>query len=490
MKLKNLLATLATILGAFSAYAQPMVWSQNIQLTNTDFRTALVKAAEIAINAPGAGTVVTRFDGTALIDVGDRMLFAASDNADWGVNEGHVSIEVPSSDINRKSFSHTMSYNVTGGADTFYAVVQASGVEAAGNGMGSVYGHFTVEFFPAAGAASAQCLPVDFSGNVEGAPVVVKQAVANFPSSGKAVVRFDGFCISDVGDRIILAASDVEDWGVNDGSVSCEAYNTDENRNPFSHTRVYNVTAGADTFFAVAQNYVETDGNGTANIYGHLTVEFFPDAGDADVEYQTVSQTSNLRGAPVTLATINYTAPSAGKVLVTFDGKCSSSDGDRIILAASDVADWGINDGACSVEAFDSDINTSSFSHSRTYSVSAGSNTFYAVGENYVETDGSGSASVYASFTLKFFPDAPSGVSEVNNPAGTFSVYPNPVSETALVVFHNSDTYAVTLFDLAGREVAVPQNVEGNMVTLNLSFVLNGVYLLQAGDSVRKIVKQ
>ncbi len=490
MKLRNLLAAFVTVLGALSAYAQPMVWSQNIQVTNNDFRTNVVKVGEVAINTPSAGTVVVRFDGTAIIDVGDRVVFAASDNADWGVNEGHVSIEVPSTDVNRKSFSHTMSYSVAAGADTFYAVVQASAVEANGNGIGSVYGHLTVEFFPSAGAASVQCLPVNFSGNLEGASVVVEQAIANFPSSGKAVVRFDGFCISDDGDRIVLAASDVADWGVNDGSVSCEAYNTDENRNPFSHTRVYNVTAGADTFFAVAENYVETDGNGTAYIYGHFTVEFFPDAGNADVEYQTVSQTASLRGAPVTLATISFTAPSAGKVLVNFDGKCTSSDGDRIVLAASNTTNWGINDGATSVEAFDSDVNGNSFSHSRTYTVSAGSNTFYAVGENYVETDGSGSASVYASFTLKFFPDVTSGLSEANNPASNFFVYPNPVSETALVIFDNSDTYPVTLYDLAGREVAVTQQAKDKVVTLNLSIVPNGIYLLRAGDSVRKIVKQ
>ncbi|MCW5908315.1 MAG: T9SS type A sorting domain-containing protein [Chitinophagales bacterium] len=490
MKKKKLLIAFIGILSAICTYAQPLVWSQNIQATSIDLRTAVVKLGQIPINAPSAGTVVVRFDGFAVIDVGDRVLFAASDNGDWGVNEGHVSIEVPSSDVNRKSFSHTMTYNISAGADTFYAVAFNSSVEADGNGIGSVYGHLTVEFFPSAGTAFAQCLPITFSGNVEGAPVVVKQAITNFPSAGKAVVRFDGFCISDVGDRIVLAASDIADWGVNDGNVTCEAYTTDENRNPFSHTRVYNVTAGADTFFAVAQNFVETDGNGSVSIYGHLTVEFFPDAGNAEVEYQVVSQSANLRGAPVTLATINFNAPSAGKAVVTFDGYCVSSAGDRIILAASNIADWGVNDGASSVEAFDSDINSNSFSHSRTYTVAAGSNTFYAVGENYVETDGSGSASIYGNFTLKFFPDAASGITESDNPANTFTVYPNPASETAFVVFENTGTYSVKLHDLAGREIIVPQQANEKTVALDLSLIPDGVYLLRVGESVRKIVKQ
>jgi len=78
-----------------------------------------------------------------------------------------------------------------------------------------------------------------------------------------------------VGDRMILAASNTQDWGVNDGNVSVESVNSDVNHHPFSHTRVYQVAAGNHTFYAVAENYVEQDGTGRTSIYASLTVEFF-----------------------------------------------------------------------------------------------------------------------------------------------------------------------------------------------------------------------
>ena len=106
-----------------------------------------------------------------------------------------------------------------------------------------------------------------------------------------------------------------------------------------------------------------------------------------------------------TLGQITINPPVSGKVIVSFDGMCFSSPGDRIILAASNTPSWGANDGNVAVEAFDNDINTNPFSHTRVYDISPGSNTFYAVGQNYIETDGTGIASVYGSFTLIFFPE-------------------------------------------------------------------------------------
>ncbi|MBK6524337.1 MAG: hypothetical protein IPG07_01590 [Crocinitomicaceae bacterium] len=72
-------------------------------------------------------------------------------------------------------------------------------------------------------------------------------------------------------------------WGSNDGNVSVEAENADLDRNSFSHTRVYDIAAGSHTFYAVAQNYVETDGTGIASIYGSLTVTFISN-GTAGIE--------------------------------------------------------------------------------------------------------------------------------------------------------------------------------------------------------------
>ncbi|MBA3704814.1 MAG: hypothetical protein H0W84_02615, partial [Bacteroidetes bacterium] len=117
------------------------------------------------------------------------------------------------------------------------------------------------------------------------------QVTINPTSAGKVIVHFDGQCIVDVGDRIVLAASNTTSWGVNDGNVGVEATDADVNRKPFSHTRVYDVIAGSQTFYAVAHNYVETDGSGIASIYGTLTAEFVP-AGVSFVGFEGISKTN------------------------------------------------------------------------------------------------------------------------------------------------------------------------------------------------------
>jgi hypothetical protein len=113
--------------------------------------------------------------------------------------------------------------------------------------------------------------------NLRGAPVVVGQININVTEPGKAVVHFDGSCYPDVGDLIVLAASNTPSWGINDGNVGVKVVNSDINNASFSHTRVYNITAGSHDFYAVAENYVDLGGTGIADLYASLTVEFFPD---------------------------------------------------------------------------------------------------------------------------------------------------------------------------------------------------------------------
>jgi hypothetical protein len=170
---------------------------------------------------------------------------------------------------------------------------------------------------------------------------------------------------------------------------------------------VYDVTAGSQTFYAVGENYVETDGSGIGSVYGSLTVEFIPSSSTSvSVGFEGISETSvNLRGAPVVLGQVTIDPASSGKVIVHFDGQCYSDPGDRIVLAASDTTDWAVNDGNIGVEAETATADINSFSHTRVYDVTAGSQTFYAVGENYVETAGSGIASVYGSLTVTFHSD-------------------------------------------------------------------------------------
>jgi hypothetical protein len=107
----------------------------------------------------------------------------------------------------------------------------------------------------------------------------------------------------------------------------------------------------------------------------------------------------NIRGAPVTVATVTITAPGPGFVHVQFDGQGIPSAGDRLVVAASDSANWSVNDGAVSL------LTRGSFSHSRVYPVTAaGDVTYYAVAENYVEQAGDGKASIYGQLTATFYP--------------------------------------------------------------------------------------
>src|SRR5262249_32775671 len=101
--------------------------------------------------------------------------------------------------------------------------------------------------------------------NVRGSPVVVGQVAVNPTQPGSVLVQFDGDACCDVGDRIVLAASDTPNWGVNDGNVSVSAASAGVSGESFSHSRVYPVSVGPHTFYAVAQNYVDEGGSGTAS---------------------------------------------------------------------------------------------------------------------------------------------------------------------------------------------------------------------------------
>ncbi len=258
--------------------------------------------------------------------------------------------------------------------------------------------------------------------NLRGSAVIVGQIDINVADPGNVVVQFDGLCLASVGDRIVLAASNDGTWHPNDGNVNIEAPNADVPRGNFSHTRVYPVTAGSHSYYAVAQNYVEQDGDGRASIYGTLTVKYVPTADQAIIGFQGISTgLINLRGTDVVVGQRTIVAPSAGNVLVRFDGVCIPDTGDLIVLAASNDIHWHPNDGNVNVEAVDSDVNRTCFSHSRMYPVTAGSHTYYAVARNYVEQNGSGSAYIYGSLTVEFIPTianrlsvAQEGISQTN----------------------------------------------------------------------------
>ena len=102
---------------------------------------------------------------------------------------------------------------------------------------------------------------------------------------------------------------------------------------------------------------------------------------------------------------ISIEVPDSGKVTVIFDGNCTSTVDDRIILAANQIDDWDTNDGNTWTEVFDPLHNTACFRHSRVFTVVPGTHTFYAVGQNYVRTGGTGMASVDGRLTVIYVPD-------------------------------------------------------------------------------------
>ena len=146
--------------------------------------------------------------------------------------------------------------------------------------------------------------------DLEGAPVTMGQIDVNIPEAGKVLVTYDGLCAGSPGDLLVMAASDTEGWLPNAGNVNVEAISSDLNYNNFSHSRVYDVTAGLNSFYAVAENYVELDGDGIGYNYGSLTVTYFPDDTDIEVGLNDLIQINDhilVYPSPTNgLATISY----------------------------------------------------------------------------------------------------------------------------------------------------------------------------------------
>jgi hypothetical protein len=467
--------------------ADPIIKHLGIAKTNIDVSSSTV-VGEITIEPTEAGKVIVRFDGNCWSTPGDAIILAASDAPSWSVNDGNISVEALNTDIRINSFSHTRVYNVAAGAQTFYAVAH-NYVETDGDGIASIYGSLTVEFIPS-GDNVIRSIGIAET-NIDLNSLTTLGEISMNPSvAGKVIVHFDGHCYATPGDRIVLAASDAPSWTSNDGNVSVEAVDGDVNHRTFSHTRVYDVAAGSQKFYAVAQNYVETDGDGIASIYGTLTVEFVP-AGDKIIGFTGIAESGIDVSDATAFAEITIDPPVDGRVIVTFDGLCLSSPGDRIVLAASDGPSWSADDGNVGVEAVDADLNTNCFSHTRAYDVAAGTHTFYAVVQNYVETDGDGKASVYGSLTVKFVPQAPAlAINDIfrNN----YNIYPIPANDV-LHVEGLSTNSRLSVYSISGKEL---MNIEAvnSISLLNISDLEQGVYFLKISEKgnseILKFIKE
>lgn len=243
--------------------------------------------------------------------------------------------------------------------------------------------------------------------NLRGSAVVLGQVTISAPTAGKVILRFDGNCYSMPGDRIMLAASQDTKWGPNDDCVEVKASSEDNNSNIFSHTRAYDVPAGDHVFFAVAQNVQDMSGSGIASVYGSLTAEWFPEIpGKAFARHQGFAYDNIfVEGAPVPFSALTIEAPVAGRVMVRFDGKCFSTHGDLIFLAANNTPSWTNYEGSTSGEVIGQGLDMFSFAHVRYFDVAPGSHTYYAVVENFFEVYGNGFVSVHGSLTVQFYPN-------------------------------------------------------------------------------------
>jgi hypothetical protein len=110
------------------------------------------------------------------------------------------------------------------------------------------------------------------------------------------------------------------------------------------------------------------------------------------------------------------------------------------------------------MEAVSIDLDLNTFSHTRTYTISAGTRTFYAVCENYVETDGNGRASSYASLSVEFFPGYVTGVENKDKIPMAIELeqnYPNPFNPSTTIGFNLPEKAQVnvSIYDIEGKLV-------------------------------------
>ena len=469
--------------------AQNNVYTKSIIHSQVNLRGGAINLGELNILFPADGYVVVHFDGECYAAIGDRIVVAASNDGNWHPGNGSVEIENTLPGFGRP-FSHTQLYPVSAGSHNYYAVGQNT-VETDGNGIATIYGTLTVEYFPDTGTSFAKAFEFVFNGDVTNTTVVGQQTIhVNAP--GKVVVRFDGFITSTPADRVVLAASNTMNWGFNDGNVAVEAEDEgDVDQNSFSHTRVYNVSAGDYTYYALAQIYGKAGGNGTISAYGNLLVEFFPTENAEKLFFTGFTlPLIDLNGESTPFDSISFNFPEAGKVLLVLDGYLTADPGYDIVLAASNNGEWSENDGHITLQALDNDQNRYSFSHSRLYNVSAGQHTFYAVGQIFGGS-GSKTADLFGSLTLKYLPNSLTPVSDLSPEENTFDIYPNPSSNEVHIAFKNPNDQKIKIeiLDMSGRVLKEYTKEMTEDLKIDLSSLPANLYWVKVGDVMKPMMR-
>lgn len=270
-----------------------------------------------------------------------------------------------------------------------------------------------------------------------------------FPAhlAGTFVVRFDGTCYADSGDRMVMAASHDRNYGANDGNVGVEVANAATQSRSFSHTRIYTLGAGTDTFFAVGQNWVDENGSGMASVYGSLTVEFWPATGPA-VGSSDMIWSGNLAGPQQRMDSIVAPTAPAGKVFLHMDGQAVSDPGDRIVATANNAPSWLVGAGSVAFMAYSNSQIISPYTHSRVRNVSNNPNTFYAMAANVVDQGGSGNASFYGNLSAEFFPaGGPATVDQAELSYQNLNVRAGTLAMDSVTITASAPGYALVILD-------------------------------------------
>lgn len=472
----------------------------SVNKVNINLRGGAKVVGQVTLSAPGPGTVILRFDGYCLSSPGDRIMLAASNTTSWGANDGCVELESASEDVDGNTFSHTRAYEVAAGDHTYYAVAENHS-EMDGSGIASIYGHLTAEWFPEEPGKPFARHKGFYAENipVEGGPVPFSALTINAPEAGKVLLRFDGKCVSSFGDLMYFAASDNLSWTQFDGSTSNEVIDNDLNRFSFSHARVFEVQPGNHTFYAIAENFFETYGNGFASIYGSLTAVYYPNSSGTKINNLPISTLLgvNIEGPIVTVAQSTVQAPVKGRVVVNLVGTGIGSFGDKIRIGAANVQSWEPEDGSITFEPYSVNLNRTSFSQTRVYQVDAGEHNFYALMQNVEEFEGSGLAVLYANLTTEFIPDASSSASEPAL-APSIRISPNPAGEVIRIDFPElaTDEVLFVLLDPSGRVVKTFNKAAGEVMeqlTWKIGELPTGLYYLQvmheSGMTVKPLAK-
>lgn len=172
--------------------------------------------------------------------------------------------------------------------------------------------------------------------------VVLGELEIDAPSNGYVIVKFEGNVWSSSQDRIILAASDIENWTSNDGNIGVSAYDSSHVINYFSHSRLYTISKGLKKFYAIGHNFVDLNGNGRATIKGRLTIEFIASSGNSqlvraqgNVIYPVLLSSTEKR-----IDSLSITNNEEGKLIVMVDGVSNGDIKEELSLSSSLNGQW------------------------------------------------------------------------------------------------------------------------------------------------------